>query len=78
MRTFGLRCPGLDINAYLGRMLLYKRRNTHKRRIAAHNIYVAHHLIPRCVRPGDPGIHNQSINQVVKKWNYPENGVFMS
>ena len=25
--------------------------------------YVAHHLIPRCVRPGDPGIHNQSINQ---------------
>ena len=30
VRTFGLRCPGLDINAYLGRMLLYKRRNTHK------------------------------------------------
>ena len=29
--------------------------------------YVAHHLIPRCVRPGDPGIHIQSINQSINQ-----------
>ena len=37
------------------------------RRSGVSPFWPATHLIPRCVRPGDPGIHNQSINQLWHK-----------
>ena len=40
---FGLRCPGLDINAYLGRMLLYREEHTLNKQTKTKFTYVIKH-----------------------------------